>query len=116
MTATPNTSSTQDQNLALIQKGLAIGSLVLAFFMPPVGIVGSIASLIWAKRSGTSTKIPVWGIVVGVVMVIVGIVVGIIALVLLQNAVNAGALNLEALCSNRSQWGWVLDSLRYVCR
>ena len=43
------------------------------------------------------------------------IVVGIIAFIVLQNAVRAGALDLEALCAQRAKWGWLLDSLRFVC-
>ena len=106
----------EKSDTAWAQKGLAIASLVLAFALPLVGIVGSIVSLLWAKRTGASTRIPMWGIIVGVIMFIVGIVLGIIAFILLTNAVNAGALNVEALCENRGSWAWLLDSLRYVCR
>ena len=114
MSDTQSTTS-QDQNLAMVQKGLAIGSLVLAVLMPLVGLVGSIASLVWARRTGAGTKVPTWGIVVSIVMIIVGIVVGIIAFIVLQNAVRAGALDLEALCAQRAKWGLLLDSLRFVC-
>ncbi len=110
----PSASGRSDTRWA--QRGVAIGSLVLAILMPVVGLVGSIVSLVWAKRIGAGTKLPAAGIVVSIIMIILGVVLGIIAFVMFTNAVNAGALNLEALCSQRSQWGWLLDSLRYVCR
>lgn len=109
-------TTTADSDVSWAQKGVAIASLVLAVLMPVVGLVGSIVSLVWAKRTGASTKLPVWGIVVSIIMIILGIVLAIIAFAVLMNAVNAGALDLEALCSQRDSWGWLLDSLRYICR
>lgn len=108
--------SAEKTDTTRVRKGVAIVSLVLAIFLPIVGLIGSIVSLVWAKRSGASTKLPVWGIVLSIVMIALSIVLGVIAFVILTNAVNAGALDLEALCAHRSSWGWLLDSLRYVCR
>ena len=116
MSESQSVSPAASTDTAWVQKWVAIASLVLAILLPVVGLVGSIVSFVWAKRTATSTRIPGWGIIVSIVMIIVGIVLGIIAFVLFTNAVNAGALDLEALCSKRDAWGWLLDSLRYVCR
>ena len=116
MSATPSARTSGTSDLAWVQRGLAIGSLVLAVLMPVVGLVGSIASLIWAGHTGASKKLPTWGIIVSIAMIILGIVAAIITFTVLTNAINAGALDVEALCARRDQWGWLLDSLRYVCR
>lgn len=110
------TASTTSEGSVGIVKGASIVSFVLAFLMPVVGLVGSIAMLIWSKRAGASTRLPVWGILVSIVMIIVTIVVALIALSLFTSAANAGAVDIQALCAHRDQWGWLIDSLRYVCR
>jgi len=97
-------------------RGASVVGLVLAVIMPPVGLVASIATLIWARHEGQSATLSIWGIVVSVVLIITGIILGFIALSMLTSAANAGALNIEALCADRRQWSWLIDSLRYVCR
>jgi len=97
-------------------RGLGIVGLVLAIIMPPVGLVVSIATLIWARQEGQSSTMATWGIILSVVMIIVGIIVAFMALSMFTRAANAGALNIEALCADRRQWAWLIDSLRLVCR
>lgn len=113
---TNSTETQQTFDLAWVQRALAIASLVLAILAPVVGLVASIISFVWAKRTDTSATLPLWGMIVSVVMLILTVTLGIIAFFMFSNAVNAGALDIEALCAHRSQWGWLLDSLRYVCR
>ncbi len=103
-------------DLAGIRKGATITALVLAFIMPPIGLVLSIATFIWGKRSGESAKLALAGIVVGVVMLITMVIVGFFIFTQLVAAAGDGALNLEALCVHRDRWGWLLNGLRYVCR
>lgn len=116
MTETTETPVGQDTDFTVLKKGIGIVAFVLAIVMPVVGLVANIAVLIWKKGSGESTRLPIWGIVVSVVLIIATIVVGLIALSLFTSAANAGAVNIEALCVHRDQWGWLIDSLRYVCR
>jgi hypothetical protein len=109
-------SSSSDLDLDWLQRALAIVSLVLAVFMPVIGLVGSVVSLMWARSNGASTTIPKWGIVVSVIFLIISVVVGILALILVLNAVSSGTFNIDAVCAHRDSWGWLLDSLRFICR
>ncbi|HMR48240.1 MAG TPA: hypothetical protein PKE40_06410 [Arachnia sp.] len=113
-------SSTVDSGNAInaptIRKGASIAGLVLAFIMPPVGLVVSVATYIWSKRSGERGSLALAGIVVGIVLLITMVVVGFWIFTQLVDAAGAGALDLQALCVHRDRWGWLLDSLRYACR
>lgn len=112
------TAVTPDQgtDFQLLRKGVGIVAFVLAIVMPAVGLITNIAVLIWKKKSGESALLPVWGIIISLVLIVATIVVGLIALSLFRNAANAGAVDIQALCVHRDQWGWLIDSLRYVCR
>ncbi len=99
-----------------IRRGAAIASLVLAVVMPAVGLVVSVATYIWAKRSGESGGLSLAGIVVAAVLLVTMVIVGFWIFSQLIDAANAGALDLQALCVHRERWGWLIDSLRYVCR
>lgn len=101
---------------ATLVRGAGIVSVVLAFIAAPIGLVVSIATYVWASKTGLSTKLAIWGIVLSIVMIIVGIVVTVIVSMMLFNAINAGAIDVGALCQHRDQWGWLIDSLRYACR
>lgn len=116
MSDASSTDSGNGLDLAAIRKGATITALVLAFIMPPIGLVLSIAAFIWGKRSGEGAKLALAGIVVGVVMLITMVIVGFMIFTQLVAAAGDGALNMEALCVHRDRWGWLLDSLRYVCR
>ncbi|MCA0252092.1 MAG: hypothetical protein LCH76_07370 [Actinobacteria bacterium] len=111
-----STESGSSLDLAAIRKGASITAFVLAIIMPAIGLVLSIATYIWAKRSGERGTLSLWGIVVGAVMLIAMVIVGFFIFTQLVSAAGDGALNLEALCVHRDRWGWLLDSLRYVCR
>lgn len=103
-------------NAPTIRKGASIAGLVLAFIMPPVGLVTSVAAYIWSKRSGERGGLALAGIVVAAVLLITMVIVGFWIFTQLIDAASAGALDLQALCVHRDRWGWLLDSLRYVCR
>ncbi|MFV0434346.1 MAG: hypothetical protein ACK5LO_10230 [Leucobacter sp.] len=110
------TTTAPETDFSGLRKGAGIVAFVLAIVMPVVGLIANIAMLIWKKKAGDSTLLSVWGIIISVVLIVATIVVGLIALSLFTSAANAGALNIEALCVHRDQWGWLIDSLRYVCR
>ncbi len=110
------TATQEGTDFETVRKGAGIVALVLAFVMPTVGLVANVAMFVWNKRVEVSTKLPVVGIIISVLLIIATIVVGLIALSLFRNAANAGAINVDALCAHRDQWGWLIDSLRYVCR
>ena len=97
-------------------KGASIVGLVLAFIVPFVGLVASIATLIWARRTGENGMLSIWGIVVSVVILIFGVIVSIIVISTFARAASDGAIDIQALCAHRDQWGWLIDSLRYACR
>lgn len=101
---------------AVIRKGAGIVSLVLAVITPPVGLVLSIATLIWARRSGEKGILAVCGVVVSVVLLITMVIVGFVLFGQLVNAANDGLIDVQALCVHRDRWGWLIDSLRYACR
>ncbi|MBK7819535.1 MAG: hypothetical protein IPJ61_00285 [Tessaracoccus sp.] len=103
-------------NTPAIRKGVSIAGLVLAFLMPPVGLVVSVGVFIWAKRSGERGGLSLAGIVLAAVMLITMVIVGFWIFTQLVDAANAGALDLQSLCVHRDRWGWLLDSLRYACR
>ena len=56
MSDASSTDSGRGLDLAAIRKGATITALVLAFIMPPIGLVLSIAAFIWGKRSGEGAK------------------------------------------------------------
>ncbi len=103
-------------DVATLVHGAGVVSIVLAFVAAPIGLVTSIATYVWASKTGVSNKLAIWGIVLSAIMIIVGVVVAIIVSMMLFNAINAGAIDVGALCQHRDQWGWLIDSLRYVCR
>lgn len=90
-------------------------AFVLAIVMAPVGLVANIAMLIWNKKSSDGYKLAIWGIVVSIVLFIASIVMSLIILSMFIAAAKDGAINMEALCAHRDQWGWLIDSLRYAC-
>ncbi len=116
MSDSSHTDSGRGLDAATIRKGASITALVLAVIMPAVGLVLSVATFIWAKRSGERGTLSLAGIVVSVVLLITMVIVGFFILSQLIDAANAGALNVEALCAHRDRWGWLIDSLRYACR
>ncbi|HMQ96370.1 MAG TPA: hypothetical protein PKD19_04080 [Candidatus Saccharibacteria bacterium] len=97
-------------------KGAGIASIVLAIVNPPVGLVASVATFIWARRTGMPTTLAVWGMIVAVLTMIIMTMVAIWVLSILATAAADGAINMEALCQHRDSWGWLIDSLRYACR
>lgn len=99
-----------------IIKGLGIVSIILAVIAAPIGLVASIATLLWARKAKVSTRLATWGIIISIAMIVVGIIVTVIVTSMLISALNDGVVNTEALCQHRDQWGWLVDSLRYACR
>jgi len=97
-------------------KGAGIVSLALAVIAPLVGLVTSIAVFFWARSSGASTKLAIFGIIISLVMLVISFIVLMMVVSLISNAASLGAINMEALCGHRDTWGWLIDSLRYVCR
>lgn len=116
MTDTSPGDSSRGLDATTLRKGATIAGLVLAVLMPVVGLVVSVATYIWAKRSGEGGGLSVVGIVVSVVLMIATVLVGFFLFTQLMAAAQDGALNFEALCAHQDRWGWLLDSLRYVCR
>lgn len=112
-----STSSSDSRTLdaGSIRKGATITAFTLAIIMPAVGLVLSIATFLWAKRSGEPGTLSKWGIVVSAVLLIATVIVGFFIFTQLVGAARDGALDLQALCVHRDRWGWLLDSLRYVC-
>lgn len=113
---TGSSSGESGRDWSWVQPTVTIGSLVLAVLMPPVGLVGSIISLVWANRTGTSRTMPIIGIVVGALMIILFFAVVAMALVVFREAVHDGAFDLSALCAKRDSWGPFLDLAGYVCK
>lgn len=115
-----STQSTEQRpagvDTATLLRGAGVVSLVLAVLSPVVGLVTSVATRIWAARSGAGTRLATWGIVVSVVLIVATVVVAVIAFSLVGRAANDGLVDVQALCAHRDSWGWLIDSLRYVCR
>lgn len=99
-----------------LRKGAGIVSLALAVVTPPVGLVFSVATLIWAKRSGESGTLAIWGIVVSLTLIVTAVIASVVLFNQLANAAGDGLIDVQALCVHRDRWGWLIDSLRYVCR
>lgn len=99
-----------------IIKGAGIVSVVLAVINPPVGLVASIATFIWARKAGVSTRLATWGIIIAILMGIIMILIAAWILSFVAMAATDGAINMESLCQHRESWGWLIDSLRYACR
>lgn len=117
--ADPRTNDTEvadsGHEWSWVRPTVTIGSLVLSVLNPPVGLVGSIGSLVWANRAGTSKTIPIIGIVVSVVLIFLTIVLAVVALVVFRNAVRDGAFDLNVLCARRDSWSSLLDLAGYEC-
>lgn len=101
---------------ATVRRGMGVVGLVLAFLAPVVGLVVSVVTLVWARRSGERAGPAVWGIVVAVVLIVATVVVGFLLFTQLVGAANDGLLDVQSLCVHRDRWGWLIDSLRYACR
>lgn len=110
---TAASSTNESTNLV---KGAGIVSLVLAFIAPWIGLVTSIAVYFWARSAGASTKLGIAGIIISLIMLVVALIAFLAIASLLASAAAAGAINMDALCVHRDSWGWLIDSLRYVCR
>lgn len=97
-------------------KGAGFVSLALAIIAPPIGLIASIATFFWARNAGMSQTVATWGIIISIIMIIIGIIVMITVASSVATVLTAGAINMEVLCEHRDNWGWLIDSLRYVCR
>lgn len=97
-------------------KGAGIISIVLAVINPPIGLLVSIVTFIWAKKAGVSTKLAAWGMVIAIIMNVMMVMFAIWLLSLVGAAANDGVINMQAVCQHRESWGWLVDSLRYVCK
>lgn len=97
-------------------KGAGIISIVLAVINPPIGLLASIVTMIWAKKVGESTKLATWGMVIAIITNVMMVIFAIWAFSLIAAVANDGVINMQVVCQHRESWGWLIDSLRYVCR
>ncbi len=105
-----------NEQTGTLVKGAGIISIVLAFINPPLGLITSIVTLIWAKKSGASTKLATIGMIVSILTLVMMLIFAIWVFSLIGAAANDGVINMEAVCKHRESWGWLIDSLRYACR
>lgn len=97
-------------------KGAGIISVVLAIINPPIGLLTSIVTFIWAKKAGVPTNLATWGMVIAIIMNVMMVIFAIWVFSLIATAANDGVINMQAVCQHRESWGWLVDSLRYVCK
>jgi len=72
-------------------RGLAIAGLILAIFVPVVGLILSIVARVKLKKAGAPTGMATAGIIVGAILTVFWIVVAIVAVM--------GLLALAAMCA-----------------
>lgn len=111
-----NEADSSEVQSNMLLKGAGIISIVLAVINPPIGLLTSIVTLIWAKKAGEPTKLAAWGMVVSIIMIAIMVAVTIWIIKWMVAAATDGVINMDAVCQHRESWGWLIDSLRYACR
>lgn len=56
-TATATATATDEVQSNALLKGAGIASIVLAVINPPIGLLSSIVTMIWAKKSGNQQSL-----------------------------------------------------------
>lgn len=91
--------------------GLGIAGLILAIFIPLVGLILSIVARGQSKRAGFTNGPATAGIVISILLMVVGIIIGIVV------AVSGAALfgNLAQVCQAYGTGTWDIGGVTYTC-
>jgi hypothetical protein len=86
---------------------LSIIGLVLAFVVPPIGLILSIVAAVQLGKAKAPKGLAIAGIIVGAILTILAII-GIILFV----TVIAGVIS---MCAQLGSGVWVVDGITYTC-
>ncbi|GAA3745953.1 hypothetical protein GCM10022239_21920 [Leifsonia bigeumensis] len=89
-------------------RGLGIAGLVLAFLIPPLGLILSIVAKVRSSRAGIRNGVATAGIVVSIVVVILWIV----GIVLAGSLLFGGILQ---TCAELGPGVWDVGGVTYTC-
>lgn len=80
-------------------KGLSIAAIILAIFVPLVGIILGIVALVQSKKAGRKNGLALAAIIVGAALIVIGIIIWIVVLGSLA-AAGGGILDAAEACMN----------------
>jgi heme/copper-type cytochrome/quinol oxidase subunit 2 len=108
---TPAPAPTPAAPAASDGKTLGIVGLILAIFIPIVGLIVSIVARSQSKRAGVSNGAATAGIVISILIMVIGIIVAIVV------GVSGAALfgNLAQICAEYGTGEWVINGVTYTC-
>lgn len=108
---TPAPAPTPAAPAASDGKTLGIVGLILAIFIPIVGLIVSIVARGQSKRAGVSNGAATAGIVISILILVIGIIVAIVV------GVSGAALfgNLAQICAEYGTGEWVVNGVTYTC-
>lgn len=94
-------------------------AFVLAFFMPPAGLILNIISYRLNAKDGGKSLMALWGMIISVVLLIVAF----ISAYMLYQAVMGiatdfardGVINMDAICAHADRWSGLVKQLNYTC-
>lgn len=92
-------------------KGLGIAGLILAIFLPLIGLILSIVAKVQSNKAGVKNGPATAGIIIGAILTILGIVIAIIV------ATTAGALigDIAAKCAELGPGTHTEGGITYTC-
>ncbi len=88
-------------------RGLSIAGLILAFLVPPLGLILSAVAAVKLGKAGAPRGMAIAGIIIGAVLTLLEII-GVILLV----TVFAG---LFSMCAELGPGVWEIDGVTYTC-
>lgn len=92
-------------------KGLGIAGLVLAFFMPLIGLILSIIAKSQSKKVGAKNTPATAGIWISIVLLVIGAILVAVAIAVGANAVNAAA----EMCKQLGAGAHEVNGVTYTC-
>ncbi len=92
-------------------KGLGIAGLILAIFIPLVGLILSIIAKSQSKKAGYKNGPATAGIWISIILMVLGIIIGVVVAMTLGSAVG----NVAAICSELGEGVWEVEGVTYTC-
>ncbi|WP_157009001.1 DUF4190 domain-containing protein [Agromyces laixinhei] len=92
-------------------KGLGIAGLILAIFLPLIGLIVSIIAKSKSKKAGVKNTPATAGIIVGAILTVVGVTVMIVIIAVSASLVGG----LAEVCSELGTGVWEVDGVTYTC-
>lgn len=86
-------------------KGLSIAALILAIFIPLVGLILGIVATIQSKKVGEKNGMALAAIIIGAVLMVIGIIVMILTIVAAANAGSIMDAQIDQLCAQIGEPG-----------